>query len=310
MSGRSGRWWLVVVILPGVVMIAAVLPLIAFRDRYPDPLAVHWSLGGAPNGSMPIAIYSAAMIGGLAAAFVALIAGSFRSLPSAPLTSLVAFIMGLLAAINAQIVVFNLDAASWEDAAPMTPVWLIGVVAAGLVSAWIGWLLAGGTEGIPRDVPIEAVTVSRDTWSGRASNIGLLVVAVLPVLLIVTVSPIVAPLLVCISVAVVVFSSVTVDVDSDGVTISLGPFAWPARHVAHRDITGAAAFEIQPMAYGGWGYRLSSGARAYVIRRGEAIRIGIAAGPDVLVTVDGAAEGAAVIDSLADGRSGGEYPDR
>ncbi len=310
MQERSGRWWLIVVVLPAVVVVAAALPLVVLRDRYPDPIAVHWSLGGAPNGSMPMAIYGPAMIGGMAAALAALIAGSRRSLPSAPLTSFVAFIMGLLAAVNAQIVIFNLDVPSWEDAGHMTPVWLIGVVAVGLVSGWIGWLLAGGTEGVPADMPIERMTVARDTWSGRASNTGLLAIAALPVLLIVTVSPLVAPLLVCISFAVVVFSSVTVDVDSDGVTISLGPFAWPRRHIAHAGITDAAAFEIQPMSYGGWGYRLRSGVRAYIVRSGEAIRIGVVDGPDVLVTVDGAAQGAAVIESLIARRSADEDPDR
>ena len=56
------------------------------------------------------------------------------------------------------------------------------------------------------------------------------------------------------------------------------------------------------MAYGGWGWRIRPGRRAYIIRGGPAIRIERANGVAVIVTVDDAAQGAAVIESLARAR--------
>jgi len=291
-------------------VLVSAIPLIAFWGRYPDPIAVHWSAGGAPNGSMPLVWHFVVIVGGIVLAWGALVSSSFRRLPSSSVTAFVAFIMGLLAAVNAQILIFNLDAPSWEQADTMSIGWLIGVVAAGLAAAWIGWLLTGGAGGIPADVSIAPVVGSGESWSGSTSNLGMVVVAWLPLLLVLVVSPMLAPLLVAIGVVVVMFSSVTVGVDREALTISLGPFGRPRRRIPIGDITGAAAFDIRPMAYGGWGYRLSSGVRAYVIKGGEAIRVEIENHPDVLVTVEGAAEGAAVLDRLARGRSGDEDADR
>ena len=75
-------------------------------------------------------------------------------MPSAPLTAVTYFIMGLLAAVNAQIVIANLDAASWETADEMSAPLLIAVLVAGAVAGAIGWFAAGGSHGVPVDVPL------------------------------------------------------------------------------------------------------------------------------------------------------------
>ena len=123
--------------------------------------------------------------------------------------------------------------------------------------------------------------------------------AVLPVLLVLFIDPIWMILMVAISIAMVAFSSVRVEANEQGVTVNIGPFGWPRTHVPPEEITGAAAFNIKPMAYGGWGYRVRSGVRAFVIRSGPAIRIERSQGPDMLVTVDDAPVGAATIGTLA-----------
>ncbi len=108
--------------------------------------------------------------------------------------------------------------------------------------------------------------------------------------------------MVVIAILIVIFAFVRVDANENGVAIALGPIGRPRRKIAIDGLTGAGAFEVRPMAYGGWGWRIRPGRRAYIIRGGPAIRIERANGVAVIVTVDDAPEGAAVIESLARAR--------
>ena len=299
MNRGSSRWWFVVFVLPAFVVLATFVPLIAFRSRCPDPIAVHWGFSGPPNGEMSFLLYLVLLAAGMLLAWFALVAGSRRSMPSAPLAATTYFILGLVAAVNAQIVIANLDAVTWEAAEAMS-VWLVvGVVAAGLVAALVGWLATGGSDGVPVDQPMAPGATPLASWAGSASNGWLAVLAVTPVVFAVFLEPIWLVLMIAIAVVLVTFSSVRVAAEPDGVTIDIGPFGWPRHHIPIDEIAGAEAFEIKPMAYGGWGYRVRSGVRAYVIRSGPAIRIARMTGPDTLVTVDDAPIGALSIGAFA-----------
>ena len=288
-----------VVVLPALVLFAAFLPLVVFYSRYPDPIAVHWGFSGPPNGEMPLAAYGVLFAAGMLLAWGALAAGARRSMPSAPLTAVTYFIMGLLAAVNAQIVVANLDAESWETAASMSAVLVVIVVVAGVAAAAVGWFLGGGSSGVDVDEPLAPVAPSTAPWSGSAFNGWVALIGALPVLGVIFFEPVWVILFVVIAIVGVAFSSVTVDVDKAGVTVRIGPFGWPKQHVAIDEITGATAVAVKPMSYGGWGYRIRTGVRAIVVRSGPAIRLERPDGPDLLVTVDDAPAGAAAISTLA-----------
>jgi len=289
---------MVVVVAPALVMFGVSLPLVAFWSRYPDPLAVHWEFSGPPNGEMALSVYAALLAAGLILTWGALIAGARQSMPSAPLAAVTYFIMGLLAAVNAQIVVANLDAATWEAADEMSAALFVAVLVVGAVAGAVGWFAAGGSHGVPVDVPLAAASAPTKDWSGSALNGWVALGAALPVVLVVFIDPIWMILMVVISIAMVAFSSVRVEADEQGVAVNIGPFGWPRTHIPIAEITGAAAFDVKPMAYGGWGYRVRSGVRAFVIRSGPAIRIERSEGPDILVTVDDAPVGAATIGAL------------
>jgi hypothetical protein len=248
---------------------------------------------------MPLVVYAALLAAGLILTWGALIAGSRETMSSAPLTAVTYFIMGLLAAVNAQIVMANLDAASWEAADEMSAPLFIAVLVIAAIAGAVGWFAAGGSHGVPVDVPLAAASVSTRNWSGSASNGWVALGAALPVLLVLFIDPIWMILMVAISIVMVAFSSVRVEANEQGVTVVVGPFGWPRKHIPIEEITGAAAFDVKPMAYGGWGYRARSGVRAFVIRSGPAIRIERSEGPDTLVTVDDAPAGAATIGTLA-----------
>ena len=151
MDRGSIRWWLVVVVVPVLVVVGVFLPLVVFWARYPDPLAVHWGLSGPPNGEMPLLVYTALLAVGMILSWGALIAGARTTMPSAPLTAVTYLIMGLLAAVNAPIVMANLDAASWTAADERSVPFFVIVLVVAAVSGSVGWFVAGGSGGVPAD---------------------------------------------------------------------------------------------------------------------------------------------------------------
>lgn len=279
-------------------MFGVFLPLVVFFSRYPDPIAVHWGFSGPPNGDMSLPVYVVLLTAGMLLTWAALAAGARRSMPSAPLTSVTYSIMGLLAAVNAQIVIASLDAASWSEAASMSVVSLVVVIAAALLAAAAGWLLAGGSAGVEVDELLAPKTPSDVPWSGSASNGWVMLIGTLPVFGVLFFDPASLVLFIAIALVGVAFSSVTVDADETGVSVHIGPFGWPTQRIAVGEISGASAVAVKPMSYGGRGYRVRSGVRALIIRSGPAIRIQRADGPDLLVTVDDAPSGAAAIGAL------------
>jgi len=298
------RGWLTVWVIPFLAIAGSVVPLVMYWGRYPDPLAVHWGFSGEPNGTLPLWLYAAGMTGGMLLAWWGLISGT-RAGPNAPLAAVVYFIIGLLAAVNTQVVYSNLDAETWEEAGSLDPLTFGGVLAIGVLAGGLGWLLGGGRGGVPADVELEVPETTVTSWSGRASNLWLAQSAVIPFGLAFVVDPLWSAVLVVVAVLVVTYAFVEVDVDETRVAVSLGPVGLPRRRYAIEDITSAGAIEVNPLAYGGWGWRIRSGRRAYIIRGGPAIRMERANGVAIVVTVDAAPEGAAVIDSLARARKYG-----
>lgn len=301
---RRLRRWLTVWVVPLLVIAGSVAAVLYFWGRFPDPLAVHWGFSGDPDGNLPIWLYAVGMYGGMLLAWYGLISGSRGGL-NAPLASVVYFILGLLASVNALVIYFNLDAATWEDATSVTSLAVGTVLLIALLIGGLGWLLAGGKGAVPEDVAIDPVTTNATTWSGAASNLWIGMIAALPMVLVFVLDPIWAALMVVIAILLVIFAFVRVDATERGVTVALGPLGIPRRRFSMDSITGAGAIEITPLAYGGWGWRMRSGRRAYTIRGGPAIRIERSNGVAIVVTVDDAPTGAAVIDSLATARKYG-----
>jgi hypothetical protein len=291
--------WLAVWVLPPAAIAGSAVPLVMYWDRYPDPLAVHWGVSGEPNGTLPLWLYAVGVFGGMALAWWGLISGTRRG-PNAPLAAVVYFIIGLLAAVNAQILYFNLDAVSWREARHLDVLTFGGILLIGVLAGGLGWLLEGGKGGVPENVELEMTTAT--SWAGSASNLWLASIAVIPVGFAFVVDPVWSALLIAIAILALVFAFVRVDAAADGVTISLGPVGFPRRKLSWDTITGAGAIDVQAIAYGGWGWRIRRGRRAYIIRGGPAIRMERAKGVATIVTVDGAPEGAAVIEGLARAR--------
>ena len=93
------------------------------------------------------------------------------------------------------------------------------------------------------------------------------------------------------------FSSLQVRLTEETFTVAFGPFGRPRRVVALTDVTDASAIMLEPMEWGGWGYRWIpwSRASAAVVRRGPGIMLGLTDGRRFAVTVDDARAGAVAL---------------
>jgi hypothetical protein len=95
------------------------------------------------------------------------------------------------------------------------------------------------------------------------------------------------------------FTVIRVRTDEDGLTVEFGLLSWvrkriplaKIRHVEHRDVRAIREF-------GGWGYRIKSGASGVVQRSGDALAVRLDSGREFVVTVDDARTGAAVLNAF------------
>jgi hypothetical protein len=119
-------------------------------------------------------------------------------------------------------------------------------------------------------------------------------------------------LLLAVGAAFLLFTSIRVTVDRNGVRIAYGLLGWPVQRIALAEIQQASMLQVKPMEWGGWGYRGSMKLMrraAIVLRAGEGIRLELAGQRTLVITVDDAEQGAGVINDLIDvAKRGGATP--
>ena len=95
-------------------------------------------------------------------------------------------------------------------------------------------------------------------------------------------------------------SSLRVDVSDDEVCVRFTPLGLPRRTIGYADIASVEAIMVDPMRWGGWGYRWIpwAHASAAVIRKGPGLEILMTDGRRFAVTVDDAVAGAQTISTL------------
>lgn len=92
-----------------------------------------------------------------------------------------------------------------------------------------------------------------------------------------------------------------VTVERHGVRARLGLFGFPRRFIATDAIVRAIVVNVRPVKdYRGWGDRLGHGTRAFVSRRGEALRLELTRGPAFVVTIDDARRAADRVNAFVD----------
>ncbi|MDJ0952527.1 MAG: DUF1648 domain-containing protein [Acidimicrobiia bacterium] len=296
--------WLNLILAPAVLLALIVLPFVLYWSTLPSPMAIHWGLGGEPNGSAPPAV--ALLI--LAGLFVAMTVAVRRVLSRTPLEA-PSFIAGLyavgalLVGVSWLSVLANRDAASWSDAGEVGWIELLGLIVLALFAGAIGWVIAGGRSSEPAgpsspSPTLDVAAPSSAVWSGRGIGKVTTVIAVAILIAAVFTWGWSAILLVVIAVVALMFSIVRTTVSARGVVVSLGWWGFPVWTVPMETISRAEVEVVNPMAYGGWGYRVRPGVRAVVVRSGQSLRLVRNDATDLVYTVDDAETGAGLINAI------------
>ena len=295
--------------VPVLAVLAAVfLPLLAWSEL-PDPVAIHWGLDGRPDGSAPLVVDVVLMT--VLTALVALL----------PLVAVLRgdrdtarMMLALTHGLGAFFVVLrwrtielNRGVDVWTEAGSLTLLDNALLLVAAAPFALLGWWLGGKHPDLPQPLrtvaplPLPAdgqlVWVGRQAWSvARLAGPGLIAAGGLVTA--VRVAPetlILGATLVLVGVLLWWFTTITVAVGPAGLKVRFGPLGWPAVRVSLADVERVEVVDVEPLAYGGWGYRVVPGVRAVVIRRGVGLRIGRRGRPDLIVTVDDATTAAGVL---------------
>lgn len=327
MTDRAGfrgdqRWWLVLGLVPTMLLIAPLLLAWPWAGRLPDPIAVHWGLDGTPNGTMSLAA-NQAFSAALALVFWVIGAVMVRNARAWRVRRSVATVtagaIGFLSLLAVAVLRANLDQLSWRGAQLhwwSLPFSLVGAMLVGLGT----WALAGRPPEL--DEPIGGVPLgdalpsaglapgARAAWEGTSSNGWLAVLGVVIGGVCLVAAPLVSwglllpgslGLLACVTT-----SMLQVRCDGRGMVVRYGLLGWPVQRIALQQIAAAHAIDLDPLEWGGWGYRWApnQNGTAAVTRRGPAIVIERIDGRRFAVTVDDALTGAGTLNDLRPTRPG------
>jgi hypothetical protein len=93
-------------------------------------------------------------------------------------------------------------------------------------------------------------------------------------------------------------SEILVRVDDRGVSAHFGPVGWPRWRTPLSRIEAVRAEQIEPLQWGGWGYRVGRRGTALVVRRGPGLVLSRRGASDLAITVDDADRAAELVNAL------------
>ena len=313
---------LVAVAIPFVLSTVSLVLILAWIPELPSPAATHWSFGGVDGfGSPSTYAWSAVLIGFVLPALIALLTlvsvrdhwgGAARLVGGLSLG-----LSGFSAVVSIGSVGLQRGLADAKQVGPLGGLVLLGFLAFAVLMI-LGWLVQPHVRPAPA-APLRSAHVAsisqgeRVVWMATAtmSRVAVLIV-VLVVVLVVGVTAMLAiqaadrlwiPIvtLVLIGGAFASSASFRVRIGPDGFWVR-SQLGIPRVHVPIDDIVSVRAVECNPFGeFGGFGWRLGlDGRTGIVLRRGSAIEIERRDKRPLVVTVDGAAVGAAVLQAYLD----------
>lgn len=297
--------------LTAVPAVVSAVLLLAVRDL-PDPLPTHWDLRGDVDGTMSrvaFAVMTLAVTIGAAAVAVAftraheddrvrryaLTAGAFA-----------AYLVGGLSVLTL-LLARGADSArsvgmSWFG---LAAVLVVAVLVPAVVRAL--WPVVYVDDAPPSpDLPrIDLAPGERAAYVTTVRSRGFVALgigcAVVGVLLLVVSDLVVGATVLAVTIAVLSLSRVTLRVDESGLRLGFGPGV--RVQVPLEDIRQAAAEDIRPLEWGGWGYRIRPGRRGLILRAGPGLVLDLRNGSRFGVTVDAPEQAAALLNGLLERRT-------
>ena len=290
-----------------LALIVVLIGYLALHAAVPDPLPTHWNINGEVNNTASVAAFFVSTL--VVAAVLALGVAAAVWLTHSPmagrmLAGLLTFGAWISAAVALATLVASHGARRAQDVA-MPWYAIVGVVVVPILLAAGGWALLPGrwqpAEVVAATSSIRLAPGEKVVWIGHQHStmmrIGSGVLAVVGAVLL-WLQPVVSIPLFVVAVALAMTSGLAVRIDERGLHTLWGPFGWPRPRIPLADIAAARAEQIDPIAWGGWGYRVSSRGVAAVIRRGPGLVIDRTDKPAFAVTVTGADRGADVLNAL------------
>ncbi|MBH1933655.1 hypothetical protein I5Q34_04990 [Streptomyces sp. AV19] len=319
----SGTRRVLVVLFAYVLAAAAVLAArLHLGDRIPDPMATHFTGSGADDFSgrgtfLPIAF---GVLAGCAALFCVLTTlGRQTPTQQRGLAAAGCATAGLLGHALTAVLFANADAADVH--AVRFPGWQLAVaLGVAALTGGAGWLLCGkGAPGTGRRGPagpagpVEQLPLSEGESAAWTHDVGSRVLPlvgagtlVLAVVLGLLDGPLPAIVLLVLGVPLTALTRARVTVDRRGVTVASSVVPRPRLTIPLERVVDASRRDVDAVReFGGWGYRAAAGASGLVLRSGEALSVRLTSGGEFVVTVDDAATGAALLNTLAARRAGG-----
>ncbi len=314
------RVLLVAVGLPLAISAVGFALLLAWLPELPDPVAVHWGLDGPDGFASPTTylVFYVVLAVGFLALFGAFAFAGRRVGPNwvqkvLASTSLGVSVMLFVTFVGTIEVQRGLENA--QDAPDIGLRVLVGFGAA-LLAGVVGWLIQPKTVPVSNELaaaePLRLAPEERAVWlASTRSPVGALVVIILAIALVLGVTVfvtvqtdgeawflLIAPL-VLLALALLT-TSWRVRVDENGLVVR-SVMGWPVYRVPVAEVAKAGATEVYPGTdFGGWGMRIAPGRRFGIITRGgPALEVLRRDGRTLVVTVDDAETGAALLAAYA-----------
>jgi MFS family permease len=318
--GRDVRLGFALVGLPVAIGLGVLATGLALRDQLPDPVAIHWGTDGV-DGFAPFTTDLWLSVGmtigfgvliGLVMGLGARRVPSFRRGAGAMAGGLAGFIGGT--SIGTWWVQRGLSDA--RDAPDVGAVLLVALVV-GVITGGLGaWLAPGqmpgdaaATEAVPAEAPrLELAPGQRAAWVGWAVSPTMVVVSVLSIVPPLVVLAVLGLAQSAIVIVLVITGSAVLTMSAYRVTAGLHGLrvrsivGFPRFTVPLSEVAEASVVDVRPMQdFGGWGLRGNFRGQFGVIQRaGEALQVRRGDGSSFVVTIDRAAEPAALLNTLAD----------
>lgn len=306
-----------VAVLIGLAIVAGgTLLAYSWRDELPAPVASHWGADGTVNGLSTLDGVVGVMlgVGGVLVLFFGAVTlwlgqASFTRRIGAAATIWSALFLSILT-VGTLAVQRGLSDA--RDVGGIGGVLALAIVSSVAAAVVVGIVVPGDPRE-PTRQPIDAraprATVSAEehaVWIGRVESraavlVGLAAAGLVVALMVWTGLWALLLVAVLLFALVATMSVAVVRVDSTGVTVR-SPLGVPRMMVPLDEVVRADVRDVLPFReFGGWGWRVGRGGRVgVVLRAGESLLLERTGGRSVVVTVDGAAAAAGLINSLAD----------
>ncbi|MGC5168597.1 DUF1648 domain-containing protein [Luteimicrobium sp. DT211] len=298
------------------MLVAAALVAASWSDELPDPVATHWSGSGGPDdfASLGGAIAVGTGIGAASVVLFSVITWFWGRAAQTrrQMAAITIWMAGLISLTLVGMLDQQRGLADAHQADSANAVLLVAVLVP-IVPAAVAALLVHpdpplpATDAVATDAaraPLEPD--ERAAWVGRASGRTLPAVVLGTTILVVAVA-VATQLWGLLAVAAVLtvlllsMSSFHVRVSAAGLTVR-SVFGWPRTTVPADEVERADVVEVSALReFGGYGWRLGRGGRlGVVVRSGEALEVTRTGGRSLVVTVDGAAQAAALLNTVAE----------